>query len=273
MTQPQPHLENPSEGPLGQRQLDGLALKLETVERVLAHSRAESMGLNEVIIIKKRQLDKAAKDHAAKVEGFRLDEARFKARISELKASQDQTGTAAGLAKAELKEAHKTLRALRAEVADAKGEVRERRAYLNQQEELIQGALSAGNEQLISAQRNIESARLEKERLLREVINLRKDREDAADQADIATDRLGALDSKYQETAVVFKQALDELRGQIKEASSELKRTNLEVEAKSTGLAVREKALQTSEEVNAKHEEDLRARELRFKSNQSIYNI
>lgn len=276
--QPQPPLRREDllvdpQVPAAQQQLDGLTEQLEAVERVLVYSRAESATLDETITVKKRQLSKAAQDHAEKLKRFELDEAKFEPRILELKESMNQMMAEINKVKGELRDGHKALRALKAEEVDAKEQIKDRRAYLNQQEDLIQEVLGSGNEQLADMLGKVDAAQVEKEGILAQILSLREQKAVAETEAEIAVARVEPLELKYKEMADTYRQALDESRAQLQEVSAKLKKVSLEVEAKVVGMETRENDVAVRETANAEHEKDLRDRELRYKSNQSIYNV
>src|SRR5882757_3738328 len=81
-----------------------------------------------------------------------------------------------------------------AELADLKEQIADRRSYLNQQEFIIEQALEAGNQRLISRQREILAAELMKEDLLRQILVLR-------DQITELTHKSLILQQRYEQEA------------------------------------------------------------------------
>jgi hypothetical protein len=160
---------------------------------------------------------------------------------------------------------------LQKEIKDLQEQIRDRRAYLNEQEELIAQALDEGNQQLKAKRVGIEEVQLEKEDLLRQIIESKQTAAEAAKEAEDAVEKTAQLKIAYEVRATQLKGSLKELQQAIDENTKTLQRISVDTEIRLRNAEEKEKALDERARILDQQTKDLNDAKRKFDSDKSLY--
>lgn len=158
------------------------------------------------------------------------------------------------------------------EVKDLQEQIRDRRAYLNEQEQLIAEALDEGNEQLKAKQRELEQAQSEKEEVLRQVFAAQGKALTATKEAGLAIEKTAQLKTAYEKKALELRASLQQLQKSVDEANETLRQTSEDAEARIKMAQMLDKEVQTRKEILEKAVKDLQDQRRKLESDQAVAN-
>lgn len=166
----------------------------------------------------------------------------------------------------------KVLKDVDLKVKEIQEQIRDRRAYLNEQEDIIAKALDEGNQQLVAKRREIEEAKLEQEEYLRQKLMAERDSYLANQEREVTSKKLKDLQEAYDQKAGELREALSKLRGEVERAGAEYRETLKGTEVLLTELSVKEKELAGKADVLEKASIDLSRRQRKLESDEAIYH-
>jgi chromosome segregation ATPase len=161
---------------------------------------------------------------------------------------------------------------LQAEVKKLQEQIRDRRAYLNEQEDIIAKAIDEGNEQLKAKRREIEEAKLEHEDALRQVILSKHSASVASQEIDATNQKLLDVQAKYDEKAASLRSSLANLNVQVEKAAEQLRITAKETETRLAQAKMAEKEINEKNDLLKRTSIDLDRQRRKLESDQALYS-
>lgn len=266
---------SPSEREISEKEslIANLAAEHDIALKLLVADRGELRNLGEKIIVKKQQLE-AAQEAIFQAEGVK--QAKLSAIDREI---EDRIDRAYKLEKTivTLKSTIVELRPqsaiIRTELETIKGQIIDRRQYSDEQEAIIEDLAREGGSRLWDLNKEIDEANLSKEEVLKEIISLKRTKTVLEDDIPPILDKTKRLQERYQELSADLTAALADLRRQVDEAKVNYQKLSQEADQRVQAVEVREREIEIKEQTLESTAKNLRDRELRFKSNQSIYGL
>lgn len=158
------------------------------------------------------------------------------------------------------------------EIKDLQEQVRDRRAYLNEQEDIIAKAVDQGNEVIRSKRQELEEIRLEHEDLLRKCVQTKQKLDQVEGLKEVTSARTNELQATYEKRAGEMRRSLAGLQSQIVEASQTLQRVSLDTELRLTRVETKEKELAERQRLTEVAYMEMTKRRLKLESDEAVYN-
>lgn len=156
---------------------------------------------------------------------------------------------------------------------EVEDEVKARKVYLMEQEELIEKSANEGNNKLQDIGREYKKFELEREELL---AKLHTDTTAVArlqSQIEEKEEDMTRLKLRYEDAASEYRQSLTALKLEIAQAQSTLKKTNAETGGKLLELKAERAEIEVAREVVAKQREEVTSEKRRLESLKVMYGM
>lgn len=152
-------------------------------------------------------------------------------------------------------------------------EIKDRKVYLLEQEELIEKSADEGNNKLQDVGREYKKFELEREELL---TKLHADTTASTRLEDIITNQQLAIDNlrqRYEDAATEYRQKLTDVKMEIATAQDEAKKVSAETDGKLLELRAERAEIEVAREVIVKQKADLVSEKRRLESQRSVYGL
>lgn len=152
-------------------------------------------------------------------------------------------------------------------------EIKDRKVYLLEQEELIEKSADEGNNKLQDVGREYKKFELEREELL---TKLHADTTASTRLEDIITNQQLAIDNlrqRYEDAAIEYRQKLTDVKMEIATAQDEAKKVSAETDGKLLELRAERAEIEVAREVIVKQKADLVSEKRRLESQRSVYGL
>ncbi len=156
---------------------------------------------------------------------------------------------------------------------DIELEIRQRKAYQAEQEELIDTSVREGNQQLNSIHREIKLAENEREDLLAKTHDNQLQLKRLESMIQERDEALGKLDARYEAAAQNYRTQLSVIKTEISQAEIDRDKINAEADQKLLDLKAERAEIEVAREVVGKQREEVMGEKRKLESMRIMYGL
>lgn len=245
-----------------------LSPEYDKVKRMMVDVR----NAEDRVLFRQRQIRELEERYVAEENKYKGRIALAESKLKAIAAEYPERFKEVAALKESVAQHKQVLKDLGFEAKQAQEQIRDRRAYLNEQEDIIAKALDEGNQQLKSKRQELEEVKLEQEEYLRQKMLAEGEMYQANRDREATQKKLKDIQATYEEKAAELRASLGEIQRQSQEAAAKHRTILIDVEAKLAELNVKEKELASKSDIMQKAQIDLNRKQRKLESDQALYS-